>query len=419
MHIIVIGGGVIGLTTAHYLRRSGADVTLIERSPLPALGASHANAGSMTASRAGPWATPRAIAKTLKGYFDQDSAFKLRLRVDPQQARWLLGFLQSAYSPHGAARREAMITLARDSIEERRQLDRQLKLDYGPLYPGLLSVYDKQDEFDAAAADVDYLRGLGVQVKVLTPADCAQLAPTAAWGNLNLVGATLASDDETGDCYRFCQALDQANSALGVIGRYGEQVQTLDSRRFGHCVVGTNRAQLTCDAVVLAAGVQSIALARSQGITLPMYPVKGYSLRVPLAQEQLAPLTIAHERRKVWVSPSASGLRAAGVADIVGDDLALDPQRIGLVRRTVSDLFPGADLGQGVLEWAGLRPMTCDGPPLVCGVDGTGLWLNTGHGSLGWTMALGSARLLSDMLRQRRYEPGNAYFGLTLRRGHT
>ena len=150
-----------------------------------------------------------------------------------------------------------------------------------------------------------------------------------------------------------------------------------------------------------------------------MYPVKGYSLRVPLAQEQLAPLTIAHERRKVWVSPSASGLRAAGVADIVGDDLALDPQRIGLVRRTVSDLFPGADLGQGVLEWAGLRPMTCDGPPLVCGVEGTGLWLNTGHGSLGWTMALGSARLLSDMLGQRRYEPANAYVGLTLRRGHT
>lgn len=415
MHVVVIGGGVIGLTTAHYLRRAGAQVTLIDRSTQPAQGASYANAGSMTASRAGPWASPRSIAKTLKGYLDKDSAFKLRLQPDAQQFKWLLGFLQSAYSQHASAKRAAMIELASTSIEERRQLDRQLELGYGGVFPGLLSVYEKAEEFDAAVADVDYLRRLGIVVKVLTPGDCAAVAPSAAWGNLPVVGATLASDDETADCYRFCVALDKANAALGVVSRFGEQVRSLDARRFGQCVVTTDCGDIAADGVVVAAGVQSIELARSQGVRLPMYPVKGYSLSVPLAPEAMPPMTISHERRKVWVSPTAGGLRAAGVADIVGYDLGLDKHRMGMVRRTVADLFPGADLAQGVEQWAGLRPMTYDGPPVICGINGTGLWLNTGHGSLGWTMSLGAARVISELVTRRRYDPDNAYFGLGMR----
>jgi len=415
MHIVVIGGGVIGLTTSYYLRRSGLEVTLVDQNSQPAQGTSYANAGSMTASRAGPWASPRSIAKTLKGYFDQDSAFKLRLQPELDQWRWLLGFLQSAYSRHSGDKRTAMITLARESIHERRQLDRTLGLAYGGVYPGLLSVYENQEDFDAAGRDIDYLRRLGISVNTLTPAECAAMVPSATWSHLSVVGATVTTDDETGDCYRFCQALDGAVGTMGVARRYGEAVKRLDTRRFGHCRVTTDQGEIAADAVVIAAGIQSVGLAKSQGIRLPMYPVKGYSLCVPLAHDQIPPMTISHERRKVFVSPSATGLRAAGVADIVGYDKGLDAGRMGLVRRTVADLFPHADLSQGVVQWTGLRPMTYDGPPVICGIEGTGLWLNTGHGSLGWTMSLGAAKLISDLINSRNYRPQNAFFGLNMR----
>lgn len=415
MHIVVVGGGVIGLTTAYYLRRSGVEVTLLEQNRQPAQGASFATAGSMTASRAGPWASPKALAKTLKGYFDSDSAFKLRLEPNFQQAHWLLGFLRSAYSHHASAKRAAMVTLARESIAERRMLDKELGLDYGGVYPGLLTIYEKTEDFDAAARDAEYLKGLGIDVRLLSPSDCEALEPTVAWGSLQTVGATLAPDDETADCYRFCRALDAVNASLGVVRRYGEQVTRLDARKLGQCVVRTDASDLTADGVVIAAGVQSVGLARTQGIRLPIYPVKGYSLNVPLERELLPRHTLSHERRKVFVSPSAVGLRAAGVADIVGYNTALDNERVGLVRRTIADLFPRAALSEGVEQRSGLRPMTYDGPPVICGVLGTGLWLNTGHGSLGWTLSLGAAKLTSELVTSGRYAPDNAYFGMGYR----
>lgn len=415
MHIVVIGGGVIGLTTAYYLRRSGVEVTLIEQNRKPAQGSSYANAGSMTASRAGPWASPKAIAKTLKGYLDPDSAFRLRIQPDLRQARWLLGFLRSAYSEHASAKRAAMVTLARESIGERRMLDSVLGIDYGAVYPGLLSIYENTEDFDAAARDVEYLKDLGIDVRLLSPSDCAAIEPTVAWSNLPIVGATLAPDDETADCYRFCQALDAINASLGVVRHYGEQVTHLDARNLGQCVVRIRGDDLTADGVVIAAGVQSVELARTQGVRLPVYPVKGYSLSVPLEHDQVPRHTLSHERRKVFVSPSEAGLRAAGVADIVGYNTTLDKERVDLVRRTITDLFPRATLAEGVEQWSGLRPMTYDGPPVICGVPGTGLWLNTGHGSLGWTMSLGAAKLTSELVTSGRYAPENAYFGLGCR----
>ena len=415
MHIVVIGGGVIGLTTAYYLRRSGAEVTLIEQNGQPAQGTSYANAGSMTASRAGPWASPKTLVKTLKGYFDPDSAFRLRLQPDIRQVRWLLGFLRAAYSEHSSAKRAAMVTLARESIDERRMLDKELGLDYGGVYPGLLSIYEKTEDFDAAARDVEYLGNLGIDVSLLSPADCEALEPTVAWRNIGIVGATLAPDDETADCYRFCRELDAVNASLGIVRRYGERVTHLDAQKLGQCVVRSDGGDVSADAVVIAAGVQSVELARSQGIRLPIYPVKGYSLSVPLEHAQRPRHTLSHERRKVFVSPDATGLRAAGVADIVGYSTALDSERMGLVRRTIADLFPRAAFSEGVGQWSGLRPMTCDGPPVICGVPGTGLWLNTGHGSLGWTLSLGAAKLTSELVMTGRYAPDNPYFGLGFR----
>lgn len=412
MQIIVIGGGIVGTSTAHYLRRAGASVVVVDRHAGAGEDTSFANAGSMTASRAGPWASKKAIIKTLKGYFNPDSAFKLALRADPAQWRWLWGFLRSARDGQGPAKRRAMIELAIASLAERRAIDAEFKPSYGGTYPQLLSIYDRNADLEAAIADADFLMSLGIRSHPVSRAECAAIEPSVDWQHVSMAGAMLADGDETADCFRFCRELDAINRALGVDCRYSTEVVSVDARRWGDCRVVTPQDTLRADAVVVAAGIESARITRDIGVRLPMYPVKGYSLSVQLPAPQWPRVTIADEKRKVFVAPIEGGLRAAGVADIVGYDLRGDDRRSDLLRRTIRDLHPRVSLDSAAAAWSGLRAMTHDGPPILCGLPGTGLWLNTGHGSLGWTFALGSGRLLGDMLMSRRHEPENPYFGL-------
>jgi D-amino-acid dehydrogenase len=419
MRVIVIGAGIVGTATAHYLQRGGAAVTVIERLGGPAEGASFANAGSMTASRAGPWASPKTILKTLKGYFNEDSAFKLALRPDAGQLRWLWGFLRSAYGDHGRGKRESMIRLALDSIRERQRIDAEYGLAYGGVRPRLLCIHDTEADAAAAAADLPYLQALGVSVRMVSAEECRALEPAVDWSNVSMAGATLASDDETADCLRFCRALENVNRRLGVDCRYDTEVLEVNAHGLGNCSISTRHGKdivvVRADAVVVAAGIQSLQIARSVGLRLPMYPVKGYSLTLPMPVCARPQLTIAHDKRKVFVSPMEGGIRAAGVADIVGYEHRVDERRVGLVRRTVRDLYPQADLGSAPPAWTGLRAMTHDGPPIVCGLPGTGLWLNAGHGSLGWTFSLGCARLTTEMVTSNRHEPDDPFLGLSCR----
>ena len=390
-------------------------MTLIEKNTGPAQGASFANAGSMTASRAGPWASPKSVVRTLKGYFNKDSAFKLSLRADLGQLRWLVGFLQSAYGRYGAPKREAMISLALEGIRERKRIDSEFHLEYGGVYPRLLTIYDSEGDLSAAAQDLKYLATLGVSADVVSRADCRTLEPNVDWSSVKMAGATLATDDETADCFCFCQEMDRINHALGVSVRYDSEVVRVDAKSFGKCTVVTRGETLQSDAVVVAAGTQSVRLAQSHGLRLPMYPVKGYSLSVQLPEPMRPRLTIAHEKRKVFVAPMTNGLRAAGVADIVGYRDDIDWRRVDLVRRTIRDLFPSALLDGSAPAWSGLRAMTHDGPPIICGMPGSGLWFNTGHGSLGWTFSLASAKSIAEQVLSRRYEPANPFFGLRYR----
>lgn len=415
MKVIVIGGGVVGVASAYYLCRSGAEVVLLEKNDGPALETSFANAGSMTASRAGPWASPKALAKTLKGYFSEDSAFKLHLCPDLEQYRWLAGFVVTAFSDSRVAKRSAMVKLGLASLRERRRLDQELALSYGVIRPRLLTIYDNVRDLDAAVADLRYLQGLGVTARAMSPADCRSEEPNVAWDRLTVVGGILAIDDETADCHEFSKALATVNQRVGVDLRYGECVRKIDAKSFGNCTVTTDVGVLSADAVLIAAGISSVELAKAQGIKLPIFPVKGYSISIDMPLADRPQVTISDERRKVFVAPTESGVRGAGVADIVGYQRDITASRIALIERRLKHLFPKANLDGDVSTWAGLRAMTHDGPPIICGMPGSGLWFNTGHGSLGWTFACGAADVVAKLLLNRSYEPENRYFGLSHR----
>jgi len=412
MQVIVIGGGVIGVTTAYYLRQAGADVVVIEKQSGAAQETSLANAGTMTASRAGPWASPKSIAKTLKGYRSSDSAFRLRLGTDIDQYIWLAGFCVAAFNGKRTAKRKAMMELGVHSLSERRKIDEEWQLDYGGTRKGLLTIFDSQDDFESAVEDLKFLHQMGISAEALSPAECLDRINTNSRTTDKLAGGILADQDESGDCFRFTKALVDLTRELGVEYRFNESVRSIKSSRPGNCEVLTNNGSVRGDAIVIATGIQSLELAKDIGVRLPIYPVKGYSISVPLPAEERPNLTVADEHRKVFITPTETGIRAAGVADIVGYSTALSPERLDVVKGAIRNLFPSAQLDGNVEAWAGLRAMTHDGPPVICGLSDSGVWLNSGHGSLGWTFACGAGETLSKMVLSGDRAPPSPFFGL-------
>jgi D-amino-acid dehydrogenase len=202
---------------------------------------------------------------------------------------------------------------------------------------------------------------------------------------------------------------------MGIETRFGAEVRSLEAPAFGACQVRTDKGDLAADAIVVAAGIRSAALARMVGVKLPLCPVQGHSISVPIPPGNRPSVTVAHEARKVFISPCGQGVRAAGIADIVGYGRKLKPERIELLKQTVSSLYPSARLDQDIDPWTGLRDMTHDGPPIVCGIPHSALWFNAGHGTLGWTFACGAAMLVSSMVQSRTAEPDNPFFGLSRR----
>lgn len=397
MRVIVIGGGVVGITTAYELQAAGHETTVLERRDGPGLETSFANAGSLCASRAGPWASPRTIGKTLKGYFKQDSPFRLKLAADVRQAAWLARFVSAAFSDRRRERRRAMIELAVASQRRWHEVNEDLGLEYGPIGRGLLTIHDSAQDLALASADLPFLQSLGLDVRRLSLEECRTAEPAARLDE-KVLGGILARDDESADCNRFTVALASHLRGRGVDLRFGTQVRSLSGRGRDGCRVATATEELRADAVVVAAGGGSPALLAPLGVRVPTYPVKGYSITVRHDSARQPTLTIADEGRKVFVAPLDGQLRAAGVADIRGADRALDPRRIATLRRTVARLYPDADVDGELSPWTGLRDMTFDGPPIISSVGDTRIWINSGHGSLGWTFACGAASLIAALV---------------------
>ncbi len=406
MKVIVLGAGVIGITTAYQLASAGVEVTVLDRQPGPALETSYANAGQVSPGYSTPWAAPGIPFKALKWMFQRDAPLAIRPDGSLWQLRWMYAMLRNCNASRYARNKQRMMRLAEYSRDCLRELRQQVGLQYEQRSGGTLQVFRSRAQFEAAQRDIEVLRECGVDHQLLGADELAAVEPALAQARDRLVGGLRLPNDETGDCRLFTSELEARARQLGVALRYRTTVDALqrDGRRVTGVLAGGEL--LRADACVVACGSYSRELLLPLGVDLPLYPVKGYSLTVPVVDPALAPRsTVLDETYKIALTAFDRRIRVGGMAELAGFDLRLDPRRRRTLEKVTRQLFPGGDLGAAEF-WTGLRPMTPDGTPLLGPTSHAGLWLNTGHGTLGWTMACGSARVLTDQLLGRRTEIG-------------
>jgi D-amino-acid dehydrogenase len=397
MHVIVIGGGVLGVTTAYYLAQAGHQVTLLEREAGPALQTSFANAGQVSPGYASPWAAPGVPLKALKWMFMRHAPLALKPDGSLAQIQWLLQLWRNCDARHYQQNKERMVRLAEYSRDCLDALRRDTGIEYEGRQLGTLQVFRTQQQLDAADRDIAVLHEAGVPFQLLSNAELASVEPALQHAS-RLTGGLRLPHDETGDCYLFTTRLAAMAESLGVTFEYGSTVRALEVEGGRFASVHTHQRRISADACVLAAGVYSADLLKDIA-RIPVYPVKGYSLTLPILDASLAPQsTILDETYKIALTRFDQRIRVGGMAEVVGYDTRLRARRRATLEMVVQDLFPGAGDTAQASFWAGLRPMTPDGTPLVGATHIPNLFLNTGHGTLGWTMACGSAKLLTHLV---------------------
>ena len=400
--VLVLGSGVIGVTSAWYLANAGFEVTVVDREPGPALAASYANAGQISPGYASPWAAPDVPLKAIKWLFQRHAPLSITPSLDPGQYLWLAQMLRNCTAGRYAVNKERMVRMAEYSRDCMDELAAETGLEWEGRRLGTTQLFRTQAQLDAAARDIAVLQQAGVPYEVLDRAGIARVEPAlAATGEL-LVGALRLPGDQTGDCRLFTERLAALARAKGVEFRYGADVQAIQAD--GDQVTGVRIDGRTevADRYVLALGSWSPALLRPLGIKLPVYPLKGYSLTIPITDAAMAPTsTVLDESYKIAITRFDQRIRVGGMAEVCGYDLSLKPRRRATLEMVVNDLYPhGGDLARAEF-WTGLRPATPDGTPVVGPTPLRKLFLNTGHGTLGWTMACGSGRYLADLMARR------------------
>lgn len=412
MKVVVLGAGVIGVTTAWQLAKAGHEVTVIERQPGPALETSYANAGEISPGYSSPWAAPGVPLKALKWLFQEHAPLVVQPRPDPAKIRWMFKMLGNCTAEAYARNKARMVRLAEYSRDCLADVRAETGLAFDERQQGTLQLFRTQSQVDGAAKDIEVLRQGGVPFEVLDVAGCIAAEPGLAAARERIAGGLRLPKDETGDCFKFTQGLAGLAEGLGVRFRYGVGIERLTVAGGRIASVITTAGEITADAFVVALGSYSPALVRPLGIDLPVYPFKGYSITVPIVDEALAPVsTVMDETYKVAITRLGARIRVGGMAEIAGFDHSLNPKRKATLVRSVEELFGGAgDQGRASF-WTGLRPMTPDGTPVVGRTPVANLYLNTGHGTLGWTMAAGSARVLADIVSDRTPEIESADLG--------
>lgn len=403
MKVLVLGGGVIGVSTAYYLARAGHAVTVVERQPGVGLETSFANAGEISPGYSSPWAAPGLPLKALKWLFMTYRPLVIWPRLDPAMLAWGLRLLRNCTAARYERNKSCMLRLAEYSRDCLGALRAETGITYDGRMQGTLQLFRTGKQVDGAAADIAILERFGIPHMLLDPEGCVRAEPALARVKDKIAGGLRLPEDETGDCFLFTNALAAMAGSLGVKFQYGTVVHALhrsDNRIDGVDILqGGNGTVLTADAYVVALGSYSPLLLRPLGLRLPVYPVKGYSLTVPITDASGAPeSTVMDETYKIAVTRLGDRVRVGGTAELAGYDLRLRQPRRATLDHVVTDLFPDAgDLSQAKF-WTGLRPMTPDGPPVIGKTPVSNLYLNTGHGTLGWTMAAGSGRVLADIL---------------------
>lgn len=402
MRVIILGSGVIGVTSAWYLAQAGHEVIVLDRQGGPAQETSAGNAGQISPGYAAPWAAPGVPLKAIKWLFQRHAPLAIRLKASNQQLRFMWQMLRNCDSQHYYINKSRMVRLAEYSRDCLKALRDETGIAYEGRQGGTLQLFRTEQQYAGAAKDIAVLRDEGVPYELLESHQLARYEPALAGVAHKLSGGLRLPNDETGDCQLFTQRLAAMAAERGVEFRYHCAISSLV--RTGERIDGVmcDDRLLRADAYVMALGAYSTAMLHDV-VDIPVYPLKGYSLTIPLADEQGAPVsTVLDETYKIAVTRFDKRIRVGGMAEIVGFDTGLEQARRTTLEMVVRDLFPfGGHVEQGDF-WTGLRPMTPDGTPIVGTTPLKNLFLNTGHGTLGWTMACGSARLLADIISRRR-----------------
>ncbi|AJW97272.1 MULTISPECIES: D-amino acid dehydrogenase [Burkholderia] len=402
MRVVILGSGVVGVTSAYYLARAGHEVTVIDREAGPALETSFANAGQISPGYAAPWAAPGVPLKAVKWMFEKHAPLAIRLDGTRFQLQWMWQMLRNCTAERYAVNKGRMVRLA----EYSRDCFQALRADTGIAYEGrtggTLQLFRTQAQFDGAAKDIAVLRDANVPFELLTADQLKNAEPALAAVSHKLTGGLRLPGDETGDCQLFTTRLAAMAEELGVQFRYNTPIDAL-------AIAGGRIAGVQCggelvrgDAYVVALGSYSTRFL-SNIVKIPVYPLKGYSITAPIVDAAAAPVsTVLDETYKIAITRFDSRIRVGGMAEIAGFDKRLNQARRETLEMCVNDLFPGGGDTSKASFWTGLRPMTPDGTPIVGRTPVPNLFLNTGHGTLGWTMSCGSGQLLADLMSGKK-----------------
>lgn len=417
MHILVLGAGVVGITTAWFLQKQGHQVTVIDRQSQAGLEASYANGGQISVSHAEPWANPSAPLKVLKWLFRADAPLLFRPKLDPAQWRWALSFLGQCTSAKAAHNIRQMVNLGTYSRSQLQALREDAGLEYDQMEKGILHFYTNPAEFDAALGPTRIMCDLGCDRQVIDASRAVELEPALKHIQHKIVGATYTAEDESGDAHKFTQALAQRCQEAGVEFCYDTDV--LGFERAGDRVLGVqvlragHHETLRADAYVLSLGSFSAALARQLGLFLNIYPAKGYSITVPVKNEEAAfKVSLTDDEYKLVYSRLGDRIRVAGTAELSGYSRNLNYARCRAIVRRTAEIMPEAGCWDQAEFWTGLRPATPSNVPYVGKSHFANLYLNTGHGTLGWTHSCGSAAALADIVDGRKPEVDFTFSGL-------
>ncbi|HHP4690808.1 D-amino acid dehydrogenase [Acinetobacter baumannii] len=398
MRVIVLGSGVIGVASAYYLARQGAEVTVLDRQSGPAEETSFGNAGQISPGYSTPWAAPGIPFKAVKWMFQHHAPLAINLDGSIWQLQWMAQMLKNCNPQSYAVNKERMMRVAEYSRDCLRELRKDTGIHYENRAKGTLQLFRKEAQMEAVQRDISVLEECGVSYELLNGNELGRVEPALANTQDKLVGGLHLPNDETGDCYLFTNALAQIAKELGVNFQFNQNVEKLIVEGDQIKGVQVNGKVLTADRYVLAFGSYSRDFLKPLDLQLPVYPVKGYSLTIPIVDPAFAPQsTVLDETYKIAITRFDQRIRVGGMAELSGFNLGLNEDRRATLQMVTQDLFPGGDMEQASF-WTGLRPMTPDSTPIIGATRFKNLFLNTGHGTLGWTMACGSGKLISDIV---------------------
>ncbi len=414
MEVLVLGAGIIGLTSAYYLNKEGFDVTVIERNSDVALETSFANGAQLSYSYVAPLAGPGVMSHVPKWLLDRNSPLRFRPSLDPATLCWNLRFVKACNETQSNLTTRELLALSFLSRDLYHEIMQQEAIAFDHKKAGKLIVHRSKESFDHAVEQLDFQRSLGCVQQALSVDECLALEPALQRVRDHLSGGIYTESEESGDCYQFSVALKKILQQRGVNFRFNTTVSRLVAGAGNKVSVHTAQGEdLTPDHIVVALACDSTALLKPLGISVPVSPLKGYSLTLPIQNATGAPVvSVTDYERKVVYARLGERLRVAGMADMVGLNRRIDASRIEALKQEARNLFPGAGDYNLATLWTGLRPATPKGKPIIDATRYGNLWLNIGQGALGFTLATGSAQVMSSLISGRSLPFGENVFSL-------